>query len=691
MSNEKILVTSALPYANGPIHLGHMVEYILTDIYCRFLRLTGKDCIYCCADDTHGAPIEINAKKQGISPEELIERNFKAHREDFSRFQISFDSYYSTNSPENKALSDQIFIKLKDKGDIYQKEIELSFCPKCQRFLPDRYVQGKCPKCGALDQYGDNCEICNSTYNTVDLIDPYCAICGTHPIQKRSRHYFFRLSSYEERLRRWLTENKNIQPEICNYILNWIEQGLKDWDISRDEPYFGFKIVGEEDKYYYVWLDAPIGYMASCKHYCKEKGIHFEDYWMNPESRIRHFIGKDIIYFHFLFWPAMLMGSGFNLPDSIFVHGFLTVNGEKMSKSRGTFITAKDYLNKHPASLLRFYYALNITRSISDIDLDTNDFKDKINSELVGNIANLTYRSLSFLKKNFNGHLTAPAQSDIIEKTREKIVSIHSHYESANLRSVVKEILGMGDLGNKYLQHEEPWKLIKTDRGRAWQVLSLIINIVRDITICLKPIIPDICEGLESQLGLDNLLWKDIGTSLESHTIGEPRQILQRVESIDLITKHPFLRLDVRVAKVIEATNHPDADRLLILKVDTGDELRQIVAGIKAHYPAESLIGRNIILLKNLKAARLKGIESQGMLLAADDGEDLGVLTIEDVPGERITLPDMDPCPDPVITLKDIEEAALSSKGGKAYSRGLPLICNGMPVVADKGISGKVK
>lgn len=691
-SAKKILVTSALPYANGPIHLGHMVEYILTDIYCRYLRLSGQDCIYCCADDTHGAPIEINAKKQGVTPEELIERYYQEHLRDFREFQISFDSFYTTNSPENKQFSDMIFTRLKDKGDIYQKVVELTFCPNCQRFLPDRYVKGICPKCGAKDQYGDSCEVCNATYATIDLKKPYCAVCGSAPVRKESRHYFFSLSRYEEMLRRWLVENQKIQPEIRNYIISWIDSGLKDWDISRDAPYFGFKIVGEEDKYYYVWLDAPVGYMASCQRYCRENGLSFDDYWINPEGSIRHIIGKDIIYFHFLFWPAMLLGSGFNLPESILVHGFLTINGEKMSKSRGTFITARHYLDRYPASLLRFYYALNLSRSISDIDLDNKDFKEKINSELLGNIANLTYRSMTFLWKNFEGRLTSYLlPDDLEEQIGERIKAIEKAYETCDLRVVIKHILEIGDMGNRYLQTAEPWKKIKTDRETAWKDLSLIIHVVRDIAILLKPVIPKICEDLEKQLCLEGLLWGDLGRHLEGHRIGKPTQLLTRLEEIEIVTKNPFLSLDLRVGRVIDAVPHPDADRLIVLQVDIGEERRQIVAGIRAFYSPEELKGRNIVVLKNLKPARLKGIESQGMLLAADNGEDIGILTVEGDPGTRINLSGLEGEPKALLSIKELQEVDLHSEEGRAFSGSSPILCMGKQVIVDKEISGKIK
>ncbi|RMF07194.1 methionine--tRNA ligase, partial [Candidatus Woesearchaeota archaeon] len=364
-SGRPVLVTSALPYANGSIHIGHLVEYIQTDIWVRFLKLIGKNAIYCCADDTHGAPIEINASKQGISPEELIAKYYKEHTEDFSKFLIKFDSYYSTNSPENRHYAELIFSRLKEGGHIVTKEEEHTYCEHCKRFLPDRYVKGKCPKCGAEDQYGDVCEKCNATYSTVDLVDPYCVLCKNPPVRKKSRHYYFRLSHFSDFLRDWISSNKELQPEVRNHVLSWIDEGLDDWCISRDGPYFGFKIPGEENKYFYVWLDAPIGYISSTANYCKTHGnkCSAEDYWTGNKADIYHFIGKDIIYFHLLFWPAMLKASGFNLPRNVFVHGFLTVNHEKMSKSRGTFLTAREFLEFGNPEHLRYYYAANLSRS----------------------------------------------------------------------------------------------------------------------------------------------------------------------------------------------------------------------------------------------------------------------------------------------------------------------------------------
>ncbi|MCL6582916.1 MAG: methionine--tRNA ligase [bacterium] len=533
----KLVVTSALPYANGPIHLGHLVEYIQTDIYVRFLRLAGEQVIYCCADDTHGAPIEINAYKLGITPQELIARSFQEHTEDFEKFQISFDSYYSTNSPENKEFSDLIFSRLRDKGDIYQKVVELSYCPKCQRFLPDRYVRGTCPRCGAHDQYGDNCEVCNATYATTDLIDPYCAICKSVPARKESEHYFFRLSSYTDRLRAWLLENKNLQDEIKNYILNWVDAGLKDWDITRDAPYFGFQILDDPTKYYYVWLDAPIGYMASTKHYCQTHGDDFDSYWVKDTGRIIHFIGKDIIYFHFLFWPAVLMGSGFRLPENIVVHGFLTVNKERMSKSRGTFITAREYWQKADPSYLRFYFAANLSHSIADIDFDLNDFKDRINSELLGNVANLANRSLNFLKNKLNGKIATADEGEYRALYDQKVPAIIDSYYKFEFRSAIRGILELSDFANKYFQHAEPWKKIKESEQEAARIVSTCVHWVRDLAILLKPVIPLICQKLEQQLNLPDLTLQDLGQSLTGHTIADPQPLVQRIDNLTLIGK----------------------------------------------------------------------------------------------------------------------------------------------------------
>ncbi|MBN1157121.1 methionine--tRNA ligase, partial [Candidatus Woesearchaeota archaeon] len=492
---NKVLVTSALPYANGSIHVGHLVEYIQTDVFVRFLKLIGKKAIYCCADDTHGAPIEINARKQGIKPEQLIAKYFTEHQRDFKNFLIEFDNYYTTNSPENKKYSDLIFTRLKEKGYIYQKDVEQTYCEHCKRFLPDRYVKGKCPKCGAEDQYGDVCEKCNSAYKTTDLVEPYCTICSNPPVRKTSKHYFFKLSDFSEKLRKYITGNKNLQEEVKNHVLKWVNDGLEDWCISRDGPYFGFLIPGETDKYYYVWLDAPIGYIASAQNYCDKHNENVDDYWKNGE--IIHFIGKDIIYFHLLFWPAMLMGAEFTLPSNIVVHGFLTVNKEKMSKSRGTLFTAEEFLDIAEPELLRFYYAANLTHSLSDIDLDLHDFAERVNSELVSNIANFFYRVLSFANKNFDSKLSTVEDEAFVKQTLPYFDKIKEYYQTFEFREAVKAILQVSSLGNKYFQDNEPWKLIKDDREKAHKVITLCANLVKNINISLKPIMPAFTKKIE--------------------------------------------------------------------------------------------------------------------------------------------------------------------------------------------------
>ncbi len=689
---KKTVVTSALPYANGPIHIGHLVEYIQTDIFVRALKLSGEDVIYCCANDTHGTPIEVNAKKEGIPPEKLIQRYFIEHRRDFEDFNIHFDNFYTTNSSENKELSDYIFLKLKENGDIYTKEVELTYCPNCKRFLPDRFVKGKCPSCGAENQYGDNCEVCNSTYKPTDLIDPHCVICGTKPITKKSLHYFFKLSNYSGKLKKWLIENKNLQEEIKNYILNWIEEGLNDWDISRDAPYFGFKIVGEEDKYYYVWLDAPIGYIASTRNLGTKMGFNYEDYWKSKNGRIIHFIGKDIIYFHFLFWPAMLMGSGFNLPEDIVVHGFLKINNEKMSKSRGTFITARDYLEKLNPEYLRYYYARSLSRKLSDIDLDIEDFKEKINHELIANFGNFVNRSFSFLYKNFNGKTSERFNfKELEEKILKKANDVLNYYKMVNFKSAIKEIMEISDMGNKFFQDMAPWKLIKEDREKAHEVLTFSVNIVKILSILLKPVIPTVSNKIERILNLPHLKFSDLKFDYLSKEIKKPEILFEKLEEIDLIKKDPFTSVDLRVGKVIEVFPHPKADKLLILKVDFGSEKRQIVAGIKKYYSEEELKGKKIVVVFNLKPAKLRGEKSNGMLLAASSENDVGVLTVDGNLGDMVRPEGIEFDGTEQIDIEHFLKVNLVGKNGIAYYGEKVLMCGDKKVEIDKGISGKIK
>ncbi|MFC1804065.1 methionine--tRNA ligase [Thermoproteota archaeon] len=538
-SSKKTLITSALIYANGPAHIGHMVEYIQTDIYVRFLKMSGRDAFYCGAEDTHGAPIEINAAKEGVTPEEFIDRWWKEHKRDYDNYLVEFDSYYSTNSPENRYYTELIFKRLKEKGHIYTKEIELTYCKNCERYLADRYVKGTCPNCGAQDQYGDVCEKCNTTYSTTDLVNPYCSICGTTPMRKNSLHYFFKLGEFTDWLRDWLNENKRLQPEIRNQILTWVNDGLEDWCISRDGPYFGFRIPGEKNKYFYVWLDAPIGYIASTSNYCKGKDFTADDIWQTDDHEIIHFIGKDIIYFHLLFWPAVLHGAGFHVPDNIVVHGFLTVNGEKMSKSRGTFLTAEEFLEYLDPELLRFYYAAKLSHTMTDIDLDLKNLENRINNELVANVANLVYRVMSFTAKNFKGQTTKIQDEALLKEVNEKSKKVYEAYEKFEFRDAVNRILEISSIGNKYFQDNAPWDLRKTDPEKTQRVLTDCVNIVKNITIMIKPIMPLFAKKVEIQLNKENLTWADIETQIESHQLGKAEIILRKIEPIEIKVPEP--------------------------------------------------------------------------------------------------------------------------------------------------------
>ena len=664
-NKKKIFVTSALPYANGPIHIGHMVEYIQTDIFVRFLKLKKENVLYICADDAHGAPIEINAMKEGITPEELVKKYFEEHTKDFKDFSIDFDNFYTTNSPENKQYSDLFFAKLKEKGLIYQQEIQLTYCEYDKRFLPDRYVKGICPKCGSPDQYGDVCEKCNATYQPTDLIEPRCVICGHKPIRKTSRHYFFKLSLFSRKLKDWLTNHKEIQPEVKNFVLNWINAGLMDWCISRDGPYFGFKIPGETDKYYYVWLDAPIGYFASLANYASRHNIDVEEYLTGKNSDMIHSIGKDIIYFHLLFWPAMLMAADFNLPSKIMVHGFLTVNKEKMSKSRGTFLTARDYLNALNPEFLRFYYAGNLTNKLEDIDLDWMDFQEKINSELVSNIANFTYRVLSFCEENFEGKII----DGIVKKDKENIVEeILKNYEKINYREALKGILHLSTLGNKYFQDNEPWKLIKEDRAKAHLVVSECVDIIKDLSILMHPIMPKFSMQIQEQLKLESVSLEDLYKPISTTKIQKPKILITKLESVVFEKgRSLFEELNLKVGRVLEVSDHPNGEKLYILKIDIGEK-RQLVAGLKPYYKKDELLNKNLIIVTNLKPAVLRGVESQGMLLAADDGKQVKILEAPDAkPGEEVFADELKAEGKKQITFEEFMKIPISAENESAF------------------------
>ncbi len=532
---EPILVTSALPYANGSIHLGHLVEYIQTDIFVRFLKLSGKDAIYLCADDTHGTPIEVKARQLGITPEELIGRYHVEHQQDFAAFHIDFDYFYSTNSPENQRHSEYIFNRLKERGQIVTRPVEQYYCETDGRFLPDRFIRGTCPNpaCGAKDQYGDVCEVCGTTYTPTDLADARCSICSTPPVLRESVHYFFRLDAYEQFLRGWVAAPGRLQPEIRRFIENWFAQGLRDWDISRDGPYFGFKIPGEENKYFYVWLDAPVGYIATTEKFCAETGRDFNSYWHNPDATIIHVIGKDIVYFHTLFWPAMLHGAGYTSPSRVLVHGFLTVNGEKMSKSRGTFLNARTYLDHLDPQYLRYYYATKLSSQPDDLDLNFEDFVLRVNSELINKIANLVSRVVPFVNKHFDASLSSlPADAEpLIADLRERAKKVVEHYEAVEFGRAVQEIVAMSDIANKYFQDSAPWDLVKTDRARGQQVCTFAVNCCRSIAALIKPVLPRYAADVEAILRIPPLTFADTGKfDLTDHRVGPFVRLVERIE-----------------------------------------------------------------------------------------------------------------------------------------------------------------
>ena len=914
-SSKKTLITSALIYANGPVHIGHILENIQTDIYVRHLKMSGRDALYCGAEDTHGTPIEINASKEGVTPEEFIERWWKEHKRDYDNYHIDYANYYTTNSPENQHYTELIFKRLKEKGYIYTKEIELTFCENCERYLPDRYVKGTCPSCGAPDQYGDVCEKCNTTYETTDLVKPYCSICGATPIRKNSLHYFFKLGEFSDWLRDWLNDNKRLQPEIRNQILTWVNEGLDDWCISRDGPYFGFKIPGEEDKYFYVWLDAPIGYIASTANYAKDKDFTADDIWQTDDHEIIHFIGKDIIYFHLLFWPAVLHAADFHVPDNIVVHGFLTVNGEKMSKSRGTFLTADEMREYVDPELLRFYYAANLSHTMTDIDLDLTNLENRINNELVSNVANLVYRVMSFTGKNFKGKTSKINDEALIKEVDEKSKKVYEAYENFEFREAVNRLLEISSIGNKYFQDNAPWELRKSDPEKTLRVLTDCVNIVKNIAIMIKPIMPFFAEKVEKQLNLEDLKWADLDRRVEDHQLGKAEIILRKIEPIaikvpepvpehreikfeidskiarlgvdvklaviegvdikkssseldklkkeaaeeikdidlndnpivkaydeiykkfkvdvensavhlvklvkekgnlptintavdsynlvsakklisaglhdldnvkgdvklavtrgnelyiplgetepeklqpgkfamvdeekvlcwldvkqgqhtkigndsknlllyvqgnkettglylenaliemcELITKYvggsyhlvnptDISALNLKVAKVTEIKDHPGADKLYIIKIDLGDEQRQLCAGLKPYYPdPNDLLGKNLVVVTNLEPAKLRGELSEGMLLAGDDGENVGVLTPKkSKPGDRVYVDGVTEFKEDKISFEDFMKYTFEARDGKAYLQGKQLKTDSEEITLEKVVNGRIR
>jgi len=533
MANRRILVTSALPYANGEIHLGHLLEYIQTDIWVRFQKMQGNECHYVCADDAHGTPIMLKADEMGIDPEELISGVSERHQADFKDFNIGFSQFHSTHSDENRYFSELIYSRLKESGFIKTRVISQAFDPEKAMFLPDRFIKGECPKCGADDQYGDNCEVCGATYSTTELKNARSVVSGAKPIEKDSEHYFFDLPQFEKELKNW-TNAGHLQEEVRNKLAEWFDQGLQQWDISRDKPYFGFKIPGTEDKYFYVWLDAPIGYMASFKKLCDNSDLEFDDFFAKgSDTELYHFIGKDIVYFHALFWPATLMGSNFRTPNAIFAHGFLSVNGQKMSKSRGTFIQARTYLETLNPECLRYYYAYKLSSKIDDIDLNLEDFKQRVNSDLVGKVVNIASRSASFVVKKFDKELSSHfIEQGLYDEFVAANTEIAGHYEDRNYGQAMRSIMKLADKANQYIDEKKPWQLAK-EEGKSQEVheiTSLAINLFRVLMTYLKPVLPEMAEKSEEFLNIDSLNWNDINSPLLGHQINKFKPLMTRVE-----------------------------------------------------------------------------------------------------------------------------------------------------------------
>ncbi len=698
---EKIIITAALPYANGPIHVGHLLEYIQADIFSRFLKLQGKDALYICASDMHGTPIEVNAQKAGEKPEVFVEKFWKEHQADFAAYHIAFDNYYKTHSPENKALAELFFNTLKKKGHIFTKNLHTVYCTHCARYLPDRFVKGTCPNCTTANQYGDICESCSSTLKGTDLINPRCVLCGKNPVQKESTHYFFRLSAFTEQLKKWL-KSAEIQPEIAHQLQEWLDKGLENWCISRDAPYFGFEIPGAEKetgekKYFYVWLDAPIGYISSTENYClkkerteksknpnrsraaehlitkeqriftcqnrqtnfdhtgislpkfpvlengsqqscgvsdpfslneqerkgKEKKVcTWESYW--KKGKVYHFIGKDIVYFHFLFWPAMLLAMDIPLPQ-LTVHGFITVNGEKMSKSRGTFVTAKEFLALFSPEALRFFFASHLERKVLDVDLNFEELKAVTNNVLLGSLGNFCFRVLTFAEKNYGGVEHIAQEKEIELKVKALVELTTKHYFAQDFQSAVKDIITLADLGNSYFQKSEVWKKKDTKESKA--AVGWCVNIAKNLAVLVSPILPEFSTKIAKALKEKNLSLEDINFSWKGSLNG----VDKLVEKIELLPSRALFPLHLVVGKILQVKNHPQADTLYLLDVDFGNTLgkRQVVAGLKKYFSREDLEWRKAIFCLNIKPATIRGEVSQAMILVAEDGKHLALLEAE--------------------------------------------------------------
>ncbi|MCM2530093.1 methionine--tRNA ligase [Shewanella algae] len=672
-TQRKILVTSALPYANGPIHLGHMLEYIQTDIWSRFQKLRGHECHYICADDAHGTPIMLKAQQMGIQPEEMIAKVNQEHQQDFAEFNIAFDNYHSTHSEENRQLASEIYLKLRDNGYIKSKTISQLFDPEKSMFLPDRFVKGTCPKCKSEDQYGDNCDACGATYSPTELINPRSAVSGATPVMKETEHFFFDLPAFETMLKEW-THSGSLQSEMANKLDEWFEQGLQQWDITRDAPYFGFEIPDAPGKYFYVWLDAPVGYMGSFKNLCdKRPELNFDEFWnVDSKAEVYHFIGKDIVYFHSLFWPAMLKGAGYRQPSSVYAHGYVTVNGAKMSKSKGTFIKARTYLDHLDPEYLRYYYAAKLSSRIDDLDLNLEDFAARVNSDLVGKLVNLASRTAGFIVKRFDAKLAKVEDNSLAESFLAKQELIAELYEGREYGKAMREIMALADVANAYVADEAPWQLVKNEEtlARAHQVCSVALNLFRILVTYLKPVLPRLAADVEAFLKLE-LSWSGLALDMAGHQINPFKPMMQRIEldkvnamveaskeSLKETEDTPkasgpladdpisptiefddFAKLDLRIALIKKAEHVPEANKLLKLQLDLGGETRQVFAGIKSAYAPEDLEGKLTVMVANLAPRKMRFGLSEGMVLAAGPGgKDLWVLEPHEgaQPGMRV-------------------------------------------------------
>jgi methionyl-tRNA synthetase len=665
---RKILLTSALPYANGAVHMGHMLEYIQTDIWARFQRARGHECYFAWADDSHGAPIMLRAQSEGVDPADLVQKMSDLHEKDFQEFGLSYDHYSSTHSETNRAEVETIWQRLKEGGYTATKTISQFYDEKEGMFLPDRFIRGTCPKCKTEDQYGDACESCGTTYSPTDLINPRSAVTDTTPVMKDSEHYFVRLSAFETELRDWIKSGK-LQSEVVNKMNEWFEDGLRDWDVTRDAPYFGFRIPDTKDKYFYVWVDAPIGYMSSFREFCAKNDLNFDEWWTpDSETELYHFIGKDIMYFHTLFWPAMLMGSGYRTPTAVYAHGFLTVDGKKMSKSRGTFIMARAYLDHLHPDYLRYYYCAKLGPGLGDLDLNLEDFTLRVNSDLVGKVVNIASRCAGFIHRGYEGRLSAKLHdAAMYQEFIDQRELIAAEFESRNYQAAIRKIMALADEANRYIDEHKPWQMIKDEANRdaVQAICTQGINLFRVLITLLAPAIPFTAEKAEGFLGQPVDQWSDLDTALLDADINAFKPLMTRIDplkveamiedsketlgpseekpALDLapeITIDDFLKVDLRIAKIVKAEHVPEADKLLQLTLDIGGEIRNVFAGIKSAYDPADLEGRLTVVVANLKPRKMRFGVSEGMVLAAGPGgSDLFVLSPDDgaVPGLRVT------------------------------------------------------